>query len=291
MYEIHVKKIHYIETMVNHGFDFNAFLTWENLLAIYTDNEYHHKKINTKFREFLNREYPPKPDSYADQDLKRSHFEDIMILLSDFERAVTFSDVVTHREDCDKSAGKDCKYKPDNGEMNIVKKCVQNSYNGIIPNEVCHQSVIKPLKELLIWSVLIDEPDLTDIFLGLRKRASKRIKLIFTKNCFYGHEHEIGHIRYQSHPCEDCLGPHIRKQYGLQDRLVLAAIFKRMRSQWKYTNQIRYQRYDEQKDKRMEEVTAILTYATYEDEDKVSFEALYKDFLRPTDNHSSSLRN
>ena len=87
------------------------------------------------------------------------------------------------------------------------------------------------------------------------------------------------------------MGPHIRKQYGLQDRLVLAAIFKRMRGQWKYTNQIRYQRYDEQKDKRMEEVTAILTYATYEDEDKVSFEALYKDFLRPTDNHSSSLRN
>ena len=42
-----------------------------------------------------------------------------------------------------------------------------------------------------------------------------------------------------------------------------------MRRQWKYTNQIRYQRYDEQKDKRMEEVTAILTNATYEDEDKV----------------------
>ena len=52
-----------------------------------------------------------------------------------------------------------------------------------------------------------------------------------------------------------------------------------MRRQWKYTNQIRYQRYDEQKDKRMEEVTAILTNATYEDEDKVSFEALYKEFV------------
>ena len=65
-------------------------------------------------------------------------------------------------------------------------------------------------------------------------------------------------------------GAPYRKQYGLQDRLVLTAMFKSMRRQWKYTNQIRYQRYDEQKDKRMEEVTAILTNATYEDEDKVS---------------------
>ena len=172
--------------MVNHGFDFNDFLTWETLLAIYIDNEYNYKKINTKFQEFLNRTYAPKPDSYAERTTApfnpRSHFEDIMIMLSDFERAVTFSDVVTHREDCDKSAGKDCKYIPNNGEMNIVEKCVQNSYNGIIPNEVCHQSVIKPLKELLIWSVLIDEPDLTDIFLGLRKRASKTgdIRISFT---------------------------------------------------------------------------------------------------------------
>ena len=170
--------------MVNHGFDFNDFLTWETLLAIYIDNEYNYKKINTKFQEFLNRTYAPKPDSYTERTTApfnpRSHFEDIMIMLSDFERAVTFSDVVTHREDCDKSAGKDCKYIPNNGEMNIVEKCVQNSYNGIIPNEVCHQSVIKPLKELLIWSVLIDEPDLTDIFLGLRKKASKTVDIRYT---------------------------------------------------------------------------------------------------------------
>ena len=162
--------------MVNHGFDFNDFLTWENLLAIYVDDEYNYKKINTKFQEFLNRTYHQKPDAYDKTTAPfsaRSHFEDIMILLSDFERAVTFSDVVTHREDCDKSAGKDCKYKPVNGELTIVEKCVQNSYNGVIPNEVCHQAVIKPLKELLIWSVLIDEPDLTDIFLGLRKRVSE----------------------------------------------------------------------------------------------------------------------
>ena len=66
------------------------------------------------------------------------------------------------------------------------------------------------------------------------------------------------------------IGALYRKQYGLQDRLVLTAMFKSMRRQWKFTNQIRYQRYDEQKDKRMEEVTAILTNATYEDEDKAS---------------------
>ena len=206
--------------MVNRGFDFHDFLTWENLLAIYVDDEYNSKKINSKFQEFLNRTYSTKSDYYenCNDDLDgeqncntpRKHFEEIMILLSDFERAVIFSDVVTHREDCDKPAGKDCKYKAANGEETILEKVVKNSFVGLpVPQEVCRQSVIKPLKELLIWSVLIDEPDLTDIFLGLRK------------------------------------------QCGLQDRLVLAAMFKRMRRQWKYTNQIRYQRYDEQKDKRM----------------------------------------
>ena len=181
--------------MVNHGFNFNDFLTWENLLAIYIDNEYNYKKINSKFQEFLNRQYDPKPDSYTNKtpgpSTKREHFEDIMILLSDFERAVTFSDVVTHREDCDKSAGEDCKYKPVNGEMTIVEKCVQNSYNGVIPREVCHQAVIKPLKELLIWSVLIDEPDLTDIFLGLRNGASKTADTDIPYT-LYGYDNQFG---------------------------------------------------------------------------------------------------
>ena len=71
-----------------------------------------------------------------------------------------------------------------------------------------------------------------------------------------------------------------RKQYGLQDRLVLTAMLKSMRRQWKYTNQIRYQRYDEQKDKRMEEVTAILTNATYEDEDKASIFKRYIEYIQ-----------
>ena len=119
-------------------FEFSTFLTSAKLHQLYTSSNFS-KRILQIVNHFIpNEQYNfERVENY--ENWNQNNF---LKSLSNLERKITFDDSVTHRED--------------RSSLDILEEYDSSPF------------VIEPIKELLIWSVLINKPELIEIFLEQR---------------------------------------------------------------------------------------------------------------------------
>ena len=151
-------KADFVQLSSDFHFDFTEFLTLDKLHQLYSQSV-HRKRIIKIFDHFLGIKDPIPEITYTAHSYeKETKLHQFLTNLCDLERALLFTEGVSHRE---------------------------NSKTLAVDNDTYFKSEINyipdPLKELLIWSVLTEETELTDIFLTHRTEYGVHDRLILAR--------------------------------------------------------------------------------------------------------------